>query len=95
MEITGKEIVHIKNGLAKEMARYKHEHDNKREKEVERRLSEITTRPKGRPTTHAKSITKASKIDGSFLIDEKRITLKLIVSRVLQRLNGQKLIGAN
>ena len=31
----------------------------------------------------------------SFLIDEKRITLKLIVSRVLQRLNGQKLIGAN
>ena len=42
-----------------------------REKEVERRLSEITTRPKGRPTTHAHSITKASKIDGSFLIDEK------------------------
>ena len=31
----------------------------------------------------------------SFLIDEKRITLKLILSRVLQRLNGQKLIGAN
>jgi len=31
----------------------------------------------------------------SFLIDEKRITLKLIISRVLQRLNGQKLIGAN
>ena len=31
----------------------------------------------------------------SFLIDEKRITLKLIVSRVLQRLNRQKLIGAN
>ena len=31
----------------------------------------------------------------SFLIDEKRITLKLIVSRVLQRLNGQKLIGIN
>ena len=31
----------------------------------------------------------------SFLIDEKRITLKLIVSRVLQRLNGQKLIGVN
>ena len=28
----------------------------------------------------------------SFLIDEKRITLKLIISRVLQRLNGQKLI---
>ena len=31
----------------------------------------------------------------SFLIDEKRITLKLIVSRILQRLNGQKLIGVN
>jgi hypothetical protein len=31
----------------------------------------------------------------SFLIDEKRITLKLILSRVLQRLNGQKLIGVN
>ena len=31
----------------------------------------------------------------SFLIDEKRITLKLIISRVLQRLNGQQLIGVN
>ena len=31
----------------------------------------------------------------SFLIDEKRITLNLITSRVLQRLNGQKLIGVN
>jgi hypothetical protein len=31
----------------------------------------------------------------SFLIDEKRITLKLIISRVMQRLNGQKLIGLN
>jgi len=31
----------------------------------------------------------------SFLIDEKRITLKLIISRILQRLNGQKLIGSN
>ncbi len=31
----------------------------------------------------------------SFLIDEKRITLKLIISRILQRLNGQKLIGDN
>ena len=31
----------------------------------------------------------------SFLIDEKRITLKLIISRVLHRLNGQKLIGVN
>ena len=31
----------------------------------------------------------------SFLIDEKRITLKLIISRILQRLNEQKLIGIN
>ena len=31
----------------------------------------------------------------SFLIDEKRISLKLIISRVIQRLNGQKLIGVN
>ena len=31
----------------------------------------------------------------SFLIDEKRITLKLITSRIIQRLNGQKLIGVN
>ena len=31
----------------------------------------------------------------SFLIDEKRITLPLIISRILQRLNGQKLIGIN
>ena len=31
----------------------------------------------------------------SFLIDEKKITLKLIISRVLQRLNGQKLLGVN
>ena len=31
----------------------------------------------------------------AFLIDEKRITLKLIISRVLQRLNGQKLLGVN
>ena len=31
----------------------------------------------------------------SFLIDEKRITLKLIISRIFQRLNGQKLVGAN
>ena len=31
----------------------------------------------------------------SFLIDEKRITLQLIISRILQRLNGQKLLGIN
>ena len=31
----------------------------------------------------------------SFLIDEKRITLILIKSRILQRLNGQKLLGVN
>ena len=42
----------------------------------------------------SKSDQKPSIIE-SFLIDEKRITLKLIVSRILQRLNGQKLIGIN
>ncbi len=31
----------------------------------------------------------------SFLIDEKKTTLSLIVSRILQRLNGQKWLGAN
>ncbi len=41
-----------------------------------------------------KSNQKPSIIE-SFLIDEKRITLKLIISRILQRLNGQKLIGIN
>ncbi len=31
----------------------------------------------------------------SFLIDEKKTTLALLISRVLQRLNGQKWIGSN
>ena len=31
----------------------------------------------------------------SFLIDEKKITCALLVSRLLQRLNGQKWLGAN
>ena len=31
----------------------------------------------------------------SFLIDEKKTTLPLLISRVLQRLNGQKWIGCN
>ncbi|WP_269622903.1 DUF2996 domain-containing protein [Prochlorococcus marinus] len=31
----------------------------------------------------------------SFLIDEKKITLKLITSRFIQRLNGQKWLGNN
>ena len=31
----------------------------------------------------------------SFLIDEKKTTLKLIISRLLQRFNGQKLLGPN
>ncbi len=31
----------------------------------------------------------------SFLIDEKKITLSLLVSRTLQRLNGQKWLGVN
>ena len=41
-----------------------------------------------------KSSQKPSIIE-SFLIDEKRMTLQLIVSRILQRLNGQKLLGSN
>ncbi len=31
----------------------------------------------------------------SFLIDEKKITLQLLTSRFLQRLNGQKWLGSN
>jgi len=31
----------------------------------------------------------------SFLIDEKKMTLALIVSRLVQRLNGQKWLGPN
>tara|TARA_Y100001968_G_scaffold307619_1_gene325588 strand:- start:1546 stop:2001 length:456 start_codon:yes stop_codon:yes gene_type:complete len=31
----------------------------------------------------------------SFLIDEKKTTLALLISRVLQRLNGQKWVGPN
>ena len=31
----------------------------------------------------------------SFLIDEKKMTLSLLVSRLVQRLNGQKWLGAN
>ena len=49
-------------------------------------------------STKSISLSKLSQkpsIIESFLIDEKRITLKLIISRVMQRLNGQKLIGVN
>ena len=42
----------------------------------------------------SKNNQEASIIE-SFLIDEKRITLKLIMSRIFQRLNGQKLLGVN
>ena len=31
----------------------------------------------------------------SFLIDEKKTTLALLISRLIQRLNGQKWVGAN
>jgi hypothetical protein len=31
----------------------------------------------------------------SFLIDEKKMTLALLVSRLVQRLNGQKWLGPN
>ena len=42
----------------------------------------------------AESNTEPSIVE-SFLIDEKKTTLALLISRVLQRLNGQKWIGAN
>ena len=42
----------------------------------------------------AESDSKPSIVE-SFLIDEKKTTLALLISRVLQRLNGQKWIGAN
>ena len=42
----------------------------------------------------AESNTNPSIVE-SFLIDEKKTTLPLLISRVLQRLNGQKWIGAN
>ena len=37
----------------------------------------------------------APSIVESFLVDEKKTTLPLLISRVLQRLNGQKWIGPN
>ena len=42
----------------------------------------------------AEKSVKASLLE-SFLIDEKKTTLALITSRLLQRLNGQKWLGAN
>ena len=42
----------------------------------------------------AESNSKPSIVE-SFLIDEKKTTLSLLISRVLQRLNGQKWIGPN
>ena len=42
----------------------------------------------------AESNTEPSIVE-SFLIDEKKTTLPLLISRVLQRLNGQKWVGAN
>ncbi len=42
----------------------------------------------------AESNTEPSIVE-SFLIDEKKMTLSLLISRVLQRLNGQKWLAAN
>ena len=42
----------------------------------------------------AESASEPSLLE-SFLIDEKKITLQLITSRFLQRLNGQKWLGNN
>ena len=50
--------------------------------------------------TSSKSISLSKSTENpsvleSFLVDEKRITMQLIISRILQRLNGQKLMGDN
>ena len=42
----------------------------------------------------AESNSEPSTVE-SFLIDEKKTTLALLISRVLQRLNGQKWFGSN
>jgi hypothetical protein len=54
----------------------------------------------GEAITSAKTIAVAEagaepSLLESFLIDEKKMTLALIVSRLVQRLNGQKWLGAN
>ena len=48
----------------------------------------------GKTITLADPGTEPSLLE-SFLIDEKRITLALLQSRLLQRLNGQKWLGGN
>ncbi|MGB1195422.1 MAG: DUF2996 domain-containing protein [Synechococcus sp.] len=48
----------------------------------------------GKTIALAESGTEPSLLE-SFLIDEKRITLALLQSRLLQRLNGQKWLGGN
>ena len=54
----------------------------------EEKLSSIKTISLAEPGTEPSTIE-------SFLIDEKKITLGLLQSRILQRLNGQKWIGKN
>ena len=48
----------------------------------------------GKTIALSESGTEPSLLE-SFLIDEKRITLALLQSRLLQRLNGQKWLGGN
>lgn len=48
----------------------------------------------GKTIALAESGTEPSMLE-SFLIDEKRINLALLQSRLLQRLNGQKWLGGN
>ncbi|WP_244279149.1 DUF2996 domain-containing protein [Synechococcus sp. UW179B] len=48
----------------------------------------------GKTIALAESGTEPSLLE-SFLIDEKRINLALLQSRLLQRLNGQKWLGGN
>ena len=54
----------------------------------------------GEAITSAKTIAVAEagaepRLLESFLVDEQKMTLALIVSRLVQRLNGQKWLGAN
>ena len=48
----------------------------------------------GKTIALAESAAEPSLLE-SFLIDEKRMTLALLQSRLLQRLNGQKWLGGN
>ena len=63
-------------------------------------MTQAQTSPASSGTASAKVIALADPgsdptLLESFLIDEKRMSLPLLVSRLLQRLNGQKWLGGN